>query len=134
MPAPRLPFAIAWMLLCVAGVASGMNGETREIAEYPHVASPGRAAAIRAGYAKIEPGMSSPEVREVLGEPDEVRPLHAPTAKRPDVIGQTYWYVLRRLVAHGSQSERQESVVRVRFDLDGVVTGVDAWGLDSPTW
>lgn len=130
MPAPRLAFAISWVLLCVAGVASAMSRDEYVIAAYPHITGPERSAAIRAGYAKIKPGMSSAEVRAVLGEPDEVRPLYAPMAKKPDAIGQTCWYVLRRLAAHGSQRERQESVVRVSFDLDDVVTGVDVWGLE----
>ena len=130
MPAPRFASAISWVLLCVAGVASAMSRDEYVIAAYPHVAGPERSAAIRAGYAKIKPGMSSAEVRAVLGEPDEVRPLYAPMAKRPDAIGQTCWYVLRRLAAHGSQRERQESVVRVSLDLDDVVTGVDVWGLE----
>ena len=130
MLAPRFASAISWVLLCVAGEASGMSRDEYVIAAYPHIAGPERSAAIRAGYAKIEPGMSSAEVRAVLGEPDEVRPLYAPMAKRPDLVGQTCWYVLRRLAAHGSQRERQESVVRVSFDLDDVVTGVDVWGLE----
>lgn len=107
-----------------------MSGDERVIATYPHIAGPERSAAIRAGYVRIQPGMSSAEVRGILGEPDEIRPLYAPMAKHPKVIGQTCWYVLQRLAEHGSQSERQESAVRVSFDLQGVVTGIDAWGLE----
>ncbi|MCC7249526.1 MAG: hypothetical protein IT473_12970 [Lysobacter sp.] len=133
MSVSRYSLAFAAFLFCVPGMASGMSGETREIVEYPHVASPERAAVIRADYAKIALGMPSAKVREILGEPDEIRPLYARTTKNPQTVGQTYWYVLRRRVAHGSQNERQESVVRVSFDAGGVVISVDAWGLDSPT-
>lgn len=130
MSLSRCSLALLVSLCCVAGLGSGMNDETREIVKYPHVASPERAVAIRAGYAKIVPGMPSAKVREILGEPDEIRPLYERTTKRPKTIGQTYWYVLRRRVAHGSDNERQESVVRVSLDADGVVMSVDAWGLD----
>ncbi len=130
MSTPRFAHGLLALLLSVAGMASGMSGDERVIATYPHIAGPERSAAIRAGYVRIKPGMSSAEVRGILGEPDEIRPLYAPMAKHPQAIGQTNWYVLQRLVEHGSQSERQESAVRVSFDLQGVVTAVDALGLE----
>jgi hypothetical protein len=111
-------------------MASGMSGDERVIATCPHIAGPKRSAAIRTGHMRIKPGMSLAEVLDILGEPDEIRPLYAPIAKHPKAIGQTCWYVLRRLAEHGSQSERQESAVRVSFDLEGVVTAVDVLGLD----
>ena len=130
MSASRLVHGVLAALLSVGGMASGMSGDERVIATYPHISDPQRSAAIRAGYLRIKPGMSLADVRDILGEPDEIRPLYAPMAKHPKAIGQTYWYVLQRLVEHGSQSERQESAVRVSFDLDGVVIVVDAWGLE----
>ena len=130
MSTPRFVHGLLALLLSAAGMASGMSGDERVIAIYPHIAGPERSTAIRAGYLRIAPGMSSAEVRDMLGEPDEIRALYAPMAKHPKAIGQTYWYVLQRLAEHGSQSERQESAVRVSFDLHGVVTGVDAWGLE----
>lgn len=130
MSASRFVQGVMAALLSVGGMASGMSGDERVIATYPHIAGPERSAAIRAGYVRIKPGMSSADVRDILGEPDEVRPLYAPMAKHPKTIGQTCWYVLRRLAEHGSQSERQESAVRVSFDLQGAVSAVDAWGLD----
>ncbi|NOT89688.1 MAG: hypothetical protein HOP03_16130 [Lysobacter sp.] len=130
MSASRLVQGVLALLLSAAGMASGMSGDERVITAYPHVAAPERAATIRAGYVRIKPGMSSAEVRNLMGEPDEIRPLYAPMAKKPDAIGQTCWYVLQRLAEHGSQNERQESAVRVSFDLQGVVTAVDAWGLE----
>ena len=130
MFASRLVHGVLAALLSVGGMVSGMSGDERVIATYPHIAGPERSAAIRAGYVRITPGMLSAEVRDILGEPDEIRPLYAPMAKQPKAIGQTCWYVLRRLAEHGSQSERQESAVRVSFDLQGVVTAVDAWGLE----
>ena len=130
MSTPRFAHGLLALLLSVAGMASGMSGDERVIATYPHIAGPERSAAIRTGYVRSKPGMSSAEVRGILGEPDEIRPLYAPMAKHPQAIGQTNWYVLQRLVEHGSQSERQESAVRVSFDLQGVVTAVDALGLE----
>lgn len=130
MSASRLAHGVMAALLSVAGMAAGMSGDELAIATYPHIAGPERSAAIRAGYVRIKPGMSTAEVRGILGEPDEIRPLYAPMAKHPQAIGQTCWYVLRRLAEHGSQSERQESAVRVSFDLQGIVTAVDAWGIE----
>ncbi len=118
------------LLFSAAGVSSDMSQDIRDITTYPFFSTAERAAMIRAGYVKITPGMSSADVRAMLGTPDEVRPLYAPMAKNPQVIAQTYWYVLRRLVAHGSQSEQQESAVRVSLDLAGVVTAIDALGIE----
>jgi hypothetical protein len=100
----------------------------REISSYPFVASPERAAAILSAYRGIRTGISTGDVTAILGEPDEIRPLlRGIKAGKP--IGFSYWYVLRRKRAGGSQIEKDESLVRVLFDLDSRVTKVDAWGL-----
>jgi len=100
----------------------------REISSYPFVATPERAAAIRSAYRRVRGGMPPSEVIAILGEPDEIRPLlRGIKAAKP--IGFSYWYVLRRMRADGSQNEKNESLVRVLFDRDSGVTAVDAWGL-----
>ncbi len=65
----------------------------------------------------------------VLGEPDEIRTLHEPKVKNGKIVGYTHWYIIRRLVKNGSAAQKQESLVRVSFDLDDRVSKVDAWGL-----
>ena len=108
--------------------AQTMSITPREISSYPFIATPERAAAIRSAYRRIRVGMSPSEVIAILGEPDEIRPLlRGIKAAKP--IGFSYWYVLRRMRADGSQNEKNESLVRVLFDRDSGVTAVDAWGL-----
>src|SRR5687767_14750339 len=61
---------------------------------YPYRASPERERQIRAGFPRVAPGSSMTDVTDVLGEPDEVRPLYEPVMFRPRRIGTTYWYFL----------------------------------------
>ncbi len=102
---------------------------SKEIAVYPFNAPPARATIIRARYKDIRPGMRVSDVKTILGEPDEIRPLYEPKVKNARLVGHTYCYVIRRLVKNGSANERQESLVRVSFSLDGSVTKVVEWGL-----
>jgi outer membrane protein assembly factor BamE (lipoprotein component of BamABCDE complex) len=101
----------------------------RELSSYPFIASPKRAALIRENYKRVAPGMSSAEVAKVLGKPDEVRTLYEPRPKNGKPIGHTQWYILKRVRASGSAAEKQESLVRVSFDLGNRVTKIAAWGL-----
>lgn len=103
----------------------------KEITAYPFVASQQRAAAIRGEYNRVMAGMSPAEVRVILGDPDEIRPLYEPVPKEEKQIGYTYWYVIRRLVRDGSVNEKKESLVRITFGLDNRVSRVDSWGLDE---
>jgi hypothetical protein len=101
----------------------------KEIAAYPFVASAERASLIRTRYKDLRPAMEVAEVRSILGEPDEIRPWHDPNMRSTKIAGHTYWYVLRRLVPDGSDSERQEALVRIRFGLDGKVASIVQWGV-----
>jgi hypothetical protein len=98
----------------------------KQIASYPFVASPERATTITSYYKMVTSGMTADEVA-VLGEPDEVRMLYAPKPKQGEQIGHTYWYVLRRAKKSGSVDDKDESLVRISFDIDGKVTHVDRW-------
>ena len=109
--------------------AGGAVVQDREISTYPFVANAERSTAIRAGYKRIALGMSPAQVAAVLGEPDEIRTLHEPKVKNGKIVGYTHWYIIRRLVKNGSAAEKQDSLVRVSFDLDDRVSKVDAWGL-----
>lgn len=124
---------IALFAFLCAGIVHAQDDPfaPRQIATYPFHASAERAALIRARHKDLRPGMALAEVRAVLGEPDEVRPAYDPNVRRARLIGHTYWYVVRRLVEHGSEAEMREALVRVRFNLEGKVESVVAWGLDD---
>ncbi len=124
---------LAWFAFLGASLVSAQDGPfaPRQIATYPFHASAERAAQIRTRHKDVRPGMELAEVRALLGEPDEVRPAHDPNLRRARLIGHTYWYVVRRLVEHGSEAEMREALVRVRFNLEAKVESVVSWGLDD---
>ena len=101
----------------------------RIITTYPYIATPERAEIIRRGLANISVGMSPAEVATVLGEPDEIYPLYVPRHKHGKVIGYTQWYIIQRLAKNGSVDQKQESLLRLSFDLDDKVSKIDSWGL-----
>jgi len=109
--------------------AAGRDVQEREIKAYPFIANSERAAALRNGYKRIALGMTPLQVAAVLGEPDEIRALYEPNVKNGKLIGYTHWYVIRRMVKTGSEVEKQESLVRVSFELNDRVSKIDAWGL-----
>jgi tRNA(Arg) A34 adenosine deaminase TadA/outer membrane protein assembly factor BamE (lipoprotein component of BamABCDE complex) len=124
---------IAWlaMLCAVIALAQGDPFAPRQISTYPFQASAQREALIRSRYKELRPGMALAEVRTILGEPDEVRPAYDPNVRRARLIGHTWWYVVRRLVEHGSEAEMREALVRVRFNLEGKIESVVQWGLEA---
>ena len=113
---------------CAIADTSGLP-QPREISSYPFIASPERVAIIRTGVTRITIGLPSSNVASVLGEPDEIRPLYEPKYKHPKIIGYTYWYIIQRLVKNGSTNQKQESLLRVSFNLNNKVTKIDSWGL-----
>lgn len=125
-------FLVVLTLFLAAPVPAQDDAFTpRQITTYPFHASPERAALIRERWRQLRPGMELAQVKAALGEPDEVRPAYDPNLRRARLIGHTWWYVLRRLVEHGSEAEMCEALVRVRFSLDARVESVVAWGMDD---
>jgi hypothetical protein len=104
---------------------------TKEITSYPFFANPERASTIQTAYVRVVTLMTPAEVKAILGEPDEIRPLYEPAIKNPKVIGHTYWYVIRRRARDGSANEKDESLVRVSFDLADRVSHIDHWGFSK---
>lgn len=129
MSFPRLTISLATASIAMCATADTGQIQMKEIATYPYIATPARAAAIRAGLPAVTVGMAPADVVAILGEPDEIRPLYAPSAKNGRIVGYTHWYVIQRLAGHGSANEKRESLVRVSFALDDRVSGIDAWGL-----
>lgn len=125
---------LAVLLTLWAGLAPAQDDPfaPRQITTYPFHASAQREALIRARHKELRPGMALAEVKAILGEPDEVRPAYDPVVRRARLIGHTWWYVVRRLVEHGSEAEMREALVRVRFNLDAKVESVVQWGLEGP--
>jgi hypothetical protein len=125
--ARSLVFALLTFAVGCTAAASAVS--EREIGHYPFIANSERAATIRNGYKRITVGMTPAEVAAVLGESDEIRSLYEPKIKDGNVAGYTHWYIIRRLVKSGSADKKQESLVRVSFNLNDRVTKIDAWGL-----
>ncbi len=96
---------------------------------YPYIASPERADHIMTNFQAVQKGHSEEAVLKLLLTPDEVHELYEPLKKNPKAIGKTYWYIIKRMQAEGSQTDKDESVVRVSFDLIGRVISVDHWGI-----
>jgi uncharacterized protein YuzE len=94
---------------------------------YPYYATAERAKTIESGYTKIKEGLSARAVVSIMGKPDEIHELNEPKIKNGKIIGFTYWYLIQRIKANSSQIEKNEKLVRVSFDLNGKVTGVDKW-------
>ena len=93
----------------------------KEITAYPFVATPERAALIEGNFARITKGMTPKEVWEILGEPDEIRPVYKPSTRQ--VVGNTYGYVLKRAKASGK--DKEDSLVRITFGIANTVTAID---------
>ena len=104
-----------------------MNNSIASEIKYPYFATPERTESIEGGYKKIKTGMAVNEVKVILGEPDEIKDLYEPKIKTRKIIGFTYWYLIQRMKSTGSQNERNEKLVRISFNLNGEVTGVDRW-------
>ena len=91
---------------------------------YPYVAPPERKKVITENYMKVSAGMTSEEVMNILGKPDEIIKLYEPQIIDPKQIGYTYWYYIERK----SPTHRvQEKLVRVSFDMKYRVMKVAKW-------
>jgi hypothetical protein len=94
----------------------------------PIRASPARKAEIVQAADKVRPGMTLVEVEQLMGKPDEERPLFESVLKNPKQIGTTRWYIVEGSIDDLSNSK----AVRVSFDLEDRVTSVDRLdGVDS---
>ena len=88
------------------------------IKTYPYYASKQKSSRIKGNYTKIQKGMTSKQVQQLLGEPDEIRPLSEPNILDPKQIGYTHWYLIQRKTDTGSQNDGDEKLVRVSCDLN----------------
>ncbi|MDH5218269.1 MAG: DUF3862 domain-containing protein [Gammaproteobacteria bacterium] len=114
-------------LIFLIFVALLMNDSISSEIQHPYFASPERVKTIQEGYKKIKTGMDINQVKEILGEPDEIKDLYEPKIKTSKIVGFTYWYLIQRIKSTGGQNERNEKLVRISFELNGAVIRVDRW-------
>ena len=121
-------------ILAMAALITGCENShsvSKPSLTYPYVATPERRAHILEGMEKVKAGMTPTDVRNVLGEPDEIRKLYDPniSLKNREPIGYTWWFIIERKVESGSVNEKVEKLFRVSFDLEDKITQVDSWGI-----
>lgn len=93
---------------------------------YPYLATALRKKQIVDGIKSIEIGMTIDDVIHLLGKPDEVHELY-PSKSSEKAIGFTYWYIIQRMKGNGSVAEKAEHLVRISFNLNGIVIRKDQW-------
>jgi len=126
-----LHILILTIVLSINPVFAQSNVAEKLITTYPYYASEKRSVQIKSKYKQIKQGMTSKQVIQLLGDPDEVRPLYEPKIWGPKQIGYTHQYLIQRKTAKGSQNDRDEKLVMVSYDLDWDVMSVDLWGFDE---
>ena len=116
-----IKYTIVLTLLCVVGCSS-------KVLHCNYVASQERKEQIVSNWQKIKTGMTSNQVKQVLGKPDEITPIYRYIwAKNQKSVGNNYWYILERRDFQGS-GWNKESLVRIGFDNTDKATGIDRWG------
>lgn len=130
MKIPLILVFLSVLLSAEIGCAAKSIEESK-IASYPYFATHERIAQIKGNYRKVQLGMTSEEVKSILGDPDETRPLYEPKIWNAKQIGYTHWFLIQRKVAEGSANDRDEKLVRVSYDLNWKVTHVHHWGFDE---
>lgn len=96
--------------------------------KYPYIASEKRAHYIVTQFHKVKIGDAEKAVVAIMSEPDEITDLFEPVKDKPKVIGKSYWYIIQRISENGSVNDKQEKLVRISFDIHGLVNKVDNWG------
>ena len=105
----------------------------------PYRASDEKIELIKGSIDKLAVGDTKEKVVEILGPADEIRPMYdrgdliSPNPlSKPKPAGESFWYILARDSDTGSHFEKNESLVRIIFSLDGVITRINQWGRDFP--
>jgi len=98
---------------------------------YPYVASVERSERIKNSYEKIQAGMTPEQVKQLIGEPDQTRPMWDRNIFKAKQVGYFHWFIIQRKSDKGSQNDRGEKLVQVSYDLNWRVFRVDHWGFDE---
>lgn len=116
--------AISFLTACETGVYP------ESTIKYPYHASPEKEKNIIENAKKVLNGMSSENVKKVLGEPDEINQTYSTPeemrSKSPS--GFSYIYLIQRMKELGTISQRNERLLRVYFDKDGRVSRTERIG------
>jgi outer membrane protein assembly factor BamE (lipoprotein component of BamABCDE complex) len=97
---------------------------------YPYRATPAREKEIREGMRKLVVGMPKAEVMKIMGEPDEINKIYSTldSMDKGHASGLIYVYLIQRKKKLGSFVERQEILVKLRFNLNDILTSIDKEG------
>ncbi|MCD4664030.1 MAG: hypothetical protein K8R68_02090 [Bacteroidales bacterium] len=98
--------------------------------EYPYVASEKRQDTILQNMNKLEKGITNNEVLKLLSLPDEINPTYPPNKTGKKEIGYSYVYIIERKQETGSQIEKSEKLIRIHYNLDGVL--LSAYAIEIP--
>jgi len=134
--------AITLIFAVLLGAFGCTNEQTLEhqfesMISTPYRASDEKIQLVKDSINRLSIGDNKDTVISILGLPDEVRPIYHRNDKfyvfqKPKPIGESFWYILARDKEKGSFAEKNESLLRISFTLDGIVTNVDKWGRDFP--
>jgi len=99
------------------------------IKSYPYYASQQRTQHIIENYKKIQKEMNHKDLLNIIGEPDEIRPLYEPKHNEPrEPVGTTWWYIIQRKQENGSIIDKDEKLVRYTLDKSDKIYRIDKWG------
>ncbi|MCK4663982.1 MAG: hypothetical protein KAT68_14030 [Bacteroidales bacterium] len=98
--------------------------------EYPYVALEKRQDTILQNMNKLEKSMTNNEVLKLLSLPDEINPTYPPDKTAKKAIGYSYVYIIERKQETGSQIEKSEKLIRIHFDLNGIL--LSAYAIEIP--
>jgi outer membrane protein assembly factor BamE (lipoprotein component of BamABCDE complex) len=119
---------LASLFLCGCKTTETASPENEIV--YPYRAAPAREKAIKEGLRKIVVGMPKSEVLKIMGEPDEINKIYntLDSMKNGHATGYVYVYLIQRKKKLGSFVERQEILVKLRFNLNDVLSSIEKEG------
>lgn len=126
--------------LTLSALLCGCANDSHEIPQpdkltYPFHASESRANQIRGAHPKLVIGMPLENVRELLGEPDEINMFYAShehmESSSPD--GQSWVYLIQRVKPYGGLLDRQEISLKLRFDNNQRLSNIESNGMGRQT-
>jgi hypothetical protein len=91
---------------------------------YPYYATAERRAVILDKASRVNEGQLAAEVEKILGRPDEINDTFR-QVKGTQKTGYSYVYLVQRLRERGSEQEKDEKLIRIRFGLDDRVRRID---------
>lgn len=95
----------------------------------PYLADEARVAQIKQGWNKLEPGMATTEVRDLIGPPDEIEAVFG-KGERADVMKCfQYTYLFERTKADEWGKAYNERYIRLSFSLAGQLVSANGFAM-----